>query len=90
MAMKSIGTVDGMVSILMLEIALIDTFGNLHSDWSYSMMAATGAGVWLLSAAIGILGILQWRRHRGGRMVGRTNGRMNGRVNVRKGKRKSV
>lgn len=57
MAMKSIAMVDGLVSILMLEIALIDTFGELHSDWAQMMMAVSGACVWFIAAGIGIWGI---------------------------------
>ena len=61
--MKSIGFVDAMVSILMLEIALIDTFGNIHSEWARMMMICSGSGVWLITAALGILGI-RWYVHR--------------------------
>ena len=63
LSMKSIGFVDAMVSILMLEIALIDTFGNIHSEWARMMMICSGAGVWLITAALGILGI-KWYVHR--------------------------
>ena len=63
LSMKSIGLVDALVSILMLEIALIDTFGDLHSDWAGSMMLLSGAGVWLITAAVGIFGI-RWYIHR--------------------------
>ena len=45
------------VSILMLEIALIDTFGDIHSSWARFMMTLSGAGAWLLAAAVGALGI---------------------------------
>ena len=38
MAMKSIAMVDALVSILLLEIALIDTFGELHSGSARMMM----------------------------------------------------
>ena len=57
LAMKSIGLVDGLVSILMLEIALLDTFGNIHFNSAKIMMIASGTGAWLIAAAVGVLGI---------------------------------
>ena len=45
LSMKSIGLVDAMVSILMLEIALIDTFGNINGEWARTMMAVSGSCV---------------------------------------------
>lgn len=64
MAMKSIGMVDALVSILMLEIALIDTFGDMHTGWSRTMMAASGTGVWFIAAGIGIWGVRWYIKHR--------------------------
>ena len=61
--MKSICLVDALVSILMLEIALIDTFGNLNSGWARMMMAASGTGACLIAAAVGVLGIRWYKRH---------------------------
>ena len=65
LAMKSIGLVDAMVSILMLEIALIDTFGDIHTNWARFMMTLSGAGAWLLAAAVGALGIRWYKSLRG-------------------------
>ena len=64
LAMKSIGLVDGLVSILMLEIALIDTFGELHSAWARTTMAASGAGACLIAAAVGVSGIRWYVKRR--------------------------
>ena len=57
LAMKSIGLMDGLVSILMLEIAMIDTFGDINTNWSRMMMALSGIGAWLIVMMIGVLGI---------------------------------
>ena len=64
LSMKSIGLVDSLVSILMLEIALIDTFGDIRSEWARTMMAASGAGTWMIVTAIGVLGIRWYMRRR--------------------------
>ena len=62
LSMKSIGLVDAMVSILMLEIALIDTFGDISTDWARTMMAVSGSCVWVIAMAIGVFGIRWYMR----------------------------
>lgn len=62
LAMKSIGLVDGLVSILMLEIAMIDTFGNINTVWARMMMALSGTGVWMIAMMVGVLGIRWYRK----------------------------
>jgi len=64
LSMKSIGLVDAMVSILMLEIALIDTFGDINTEWARTMMAASGFGVWLVALAVGVLGVRCYLRRK--------------------------
>ena len=64
LSMKSIGLVDAMVSILMLEIALIDTFGNIKGEWARTMMAVSGSCVWLIAMAIGVFGIRWYMRRK--------------------------
>ena len=64
LSMKSIGLVDAMVSILMLEIALIDTFGNIKGEWARTMMAVSGSYVWLFAMAIGAFGIRCYMRRK--------------------------
>ena len=66
LAMKSIGLMDGLVSILMLEIAMIDTFGNINTNWSRIMMALSGIGAWLIVMMIGVLGILWYLKQKSG------------------------
>ena len=64
LSMKSIGLVDAMVSILMLEIALIDTFGDISGEWARTMMAVSGSCVWLFAMAIGAFGIRCYMRRK--------------------------
>ena len=64
LSMKSIGLVDAMVSILMLEIALIDTFGDINTEWARTMMAVSGFGIWLIAMAVGMLGIRWYIRRK--------------------------
>ena len=64
LSMKSIGLVDAMVSILMLEIALIDTFGDISGEWARTMMAVSGSCVWLIAMAIGVFGIRWYMRRK--------------------------
>lgn len=64
LSMKSIGLVDAMVSILMLEIALIDTFGNINGEWARTMMAVSVPCVWLIAMAIGAFGIRWYMRRK--------------------------
>ena len=67
LSMKSIGLVDAMVSILMLEIALIDTFGDIHTNWARSMMTASGSAAWVIAGLVGIRGI-RWYNESGGQV----------------------
>lgn len=64
LSMKSIGLVDAMVSILMLEIALIDTFGDITTEWARIMMDSSGSCVWLFAMAIGVFGIRWYIRRK--------------------------
>ena len=57
MAMKTIGLVDAMVSLLMLEVALIGTFGEIHTPWARMMMTISGSCVSLITIGVGIWGI---------------------------------
>ena len=64
MSIRSIGYVDALVSILMLETSLIETFGNRSSSWTTRMIASSGAGAWFLVLWVGIRGVLWCRKRR--------------------------
>ncbi len=62
-AVRDVGLVDAMVSILMLETALISVFGSgsgsfARGSFASVMISTTGAVIWLLALAISLSGIV--------------------------------